>query len=215
MSPTVRLHRPAALPPGGRTAVRAAVLLGLALGAWAPAHSVVTNACCFGGTRDVVLRIGSVGTTIDVVRFDVGAGTTGNALPLAPNPHGNGVGVDATTGAVPVSLRVRAPAAQVPQAITVTISAPANLTCSSGCGAATIPFSEIGWTVRDVGAGDFQSGTFGTTTTLLTGNLTGFLQFFLGGTYTASNELTFTFANSAAYMAGRYVGRVSYTVTLP
>jgi hypothetical protein len=183
----------------------------------APAGSVVTTACCHTGARDVILRVGTATAgTIDVVRFDVGGGTTGNSQAAAPNPHGNGVPVAAATGAVPVYLRVRAPASVLPQQITVTVSSPPNLTCAAGCGAATIPFSQISWTVTNPAAGDFVDGMLGGTSTILGPvNFTGFVFGFVGGTYQVDNNLSFSFANTTPYAAGRYTGRVTYTVTLP
>ncbi|MCE3272903.1 MAG: hypothetical protein K0S57_3300 [Ramlibacter sp.] len=180
-----------------------------------PAGSVITTTCCYGGVRDVILRVGTATAgVIDVVRFDVGGPPVGNVQAAAPNPHGNGVPVAAATGAVPIYLRVRAPASVLPQQITVTVSSPANLTCLSGCG--TIPFSEISWTVTNPAAGDFVNGTLGGTSTIL-GPVTfnGFFGGFVGGTYLVTNNLSFSYANAAPRAAGRYTGRVTYTVTLP
>jgi hypothetical protein len=180
---------------------------------------VVTTTCCHTGVRDVILRVGTATPgVIDVVRFDVGAngGVMGNSQAAAANPHGSGVPVPATDGVVPIYLRVRAPANVLPQQITVTVSSPANLTCAAGCGAATIPFSQISWTVTNPAAGDFVNGTLGGTSTILGPvNFNGFVFGFIGGTYQVDNNLAFSFANTTAFAAGRYTGRVTYTVTLP
>jgi hypothetical protein len=180
-----------------------------------PAGSVITTTCCYTGTRDVMLRVGTATTgVIDVVRFDVGGSPVGNSQATAPNPHGNGVPVAAATGTVPIFLRVRVPAARLPQQISVTVSSPAALTCASGCG--TIPFSQISWTVTNPAAGDFVDGTLGGTSTIL-GPVTfnGFNAGADGGSYQVTNNLSFSFANATAHAAGRYTGRVTYTVTLP
>jgi hypothetical protein len=182
-----------------------------------PAGSVVTTSCCHNGARDVILRVGTATSgVIDVVRFDVGAGTLGSSQASAPNPHGSGTPVAAVGGAVPIHLRVRAPAGVLPQQITVTVSSPANLTCALGCGAATIPFSEISWTVTNPAAGDFVNGSLGGTSNILGPvSFNGFLFGILGGTYQVDNNLVFSFANTTPYAAGRYTGRITYTVTLP
>jgi hypothetical protein len=192
-----------------------------ALCAAGPAGSVVTTTCCHTGVRDVMLRVGAASAVIDLVRFDVGGngGVMGNSLAATANPHGNGVPVAALDGAVPIFLRVRAPNAVLPQQITVTVSSPVNLACAAGCGTATIPFSQISWTVTNPAAGDFVNGTLGGTSNIL-GPVTfngAFIGPFgpFGGTYQVSNNLVFSFANTAAYAAGRYTGRVTYTVSLP
>lgn len=207
--PYRRIRRPVV---HGATAVAAALCMA------GPAGSVVTTTCCYGGARDVTLRVGTATTNVvDVVRFDVGGTPIGNSQAAVANPHGNGVPVAASTGAVPVVLTVRAPAGVLPQAISVTISAPASLACvSAGCTAPPIPFNQISWTVTNPATGDFQDGTFGTTTTILGPvNFNGFFFGFLGGTYQVTNNLNFTFANATAYLAGRYTGRVTYTASLP
>lgn len=214
MTDASRLVRPLSRRRSTRPLVQglAAVAVLCAAGS---AGSVVTTTCCYGGGRDVILRVGTATAgVIDVVRFDVGGLPVGNSQAAAPNPHGNGVAVAAATGAVPIYLRVRAPASVLPQQITVTVSSPANLTCLSGCG--TIPFSEISWTVTNPAAGDFVNGALGGTSTIL-GPVTfnGFLGGFFGGTYLVTNNLSFAYANSAPRAAGRYTGRVTYTVTLP
>ncbi|WP_332825688.1 hypothetical protein [Ramlibacter sp.] len=180
-----------------------------------PAGSVVTTTCCYGGTRDVTLRVGTATAgVIDVVRFDVGGTPLGNAQAAVPNPHGSGVPVAAAGGTVPIYLRVRVPPSRLPQQISVTVSSPVALTCAAGCG--TIPFSQISWTVTNPAAGDFIDGTLGGTSTILGPvTFTGFNGGADGGTYLVTNNLSFSFANATAYAAGRYTGRVTYTVTLP
>lgn len=188
-----------------------ATVLGLA----APAGSVVTTSCCWFNARDVLLRVGTATAgTVDVVRFDVGGPATGNALPAAPNPHGSGAPVSPSTGSVPIYLRVRVPFFSSVPNIRVTVTSPANLTCASGCGAATIPFSQISWTVGAPGASDFQGGTLGGAPVTILGPTT-IGGGFLGTEYEVTNTLDFSFANSAAFTPGRYTGSVTYTVALP
>jgi hypothetical protein len=151
------------------------------------AGAVITTACCgIGATRTVTLRVGTASAgAVDTVRFAVGSGS-GNSMPTAPNPHGDGNPIAASTGA-------------------------------AGCTGYAIPFSSISWTATSPGGGDFSNGTFGTTTTIQQDTFNGFYIFIfpVGGSYTVSSNLTFSYANVTAYPAGVYRNTVTYTVTLP
>jgi hypothetical protein len=183
------------------------------------AGAVITTACCgIGATRTVTLRVGTASAgAVDTVRFAVGSGS-GNSMPTAPNPHGDGNPIAASTGAVPISVSLTIPGGNQPQPITTTVAAPATLPCvSAGCTGYAIPFSSISWTATSPGGGDFSNGTFGTTTTIQQDTFNGFYIFIfpVGGSYTVSSNLTFSYANVTAYPAGVYRNTVTYTVTLP
>jgi hypothetical protein len=201
--------------PGLRAAATAALLC-----AAAPTQAVITESCCYFGVRNVTLRVGTAAAAvIDVVRFDVGNAAIGNSLPFAANPHGSGVPVVAATGAVPIEVTMNVPGGNLPQPVSVTVTSPANLTCvAGGCGAAVIPFSSISWTASSPAAGDFINGSFppgGGATVIQTDTFNGFVFGLIGGQYRVTSALTFSYANTVAYPAGRYQGRVTYTVSLP
>lgn len=199
---------------------RGQAALGLLLaGAACGAHAVVTTASFYFGTRTLTLRVGTATAgAVDTVQFDVGNTASGNALPTAANPHGNGVPVSASTPPVPIRLSLQVPPGNSPQTVTTTVTSPAALSCvSGGCGSAVIPFTAISWVAAPAATGDFQNGTFagGSTQTLQTYTLAGLLPVLVGGTAEVSTTLTFSYANTTAYPAGNYRGTVIYTASLP
>lgn len=206
----------------GSRGVRHALGAGLLLLQSPPIGAVVTIVNGYTGVRTLEMRIGTpTPGTVDTVQFNVG-GAAGNSQVFSPTVDGNAVAIAASTGAVAISMNMRVPAGNLVQAFSMTVTSPPALTCvSGGCGATTIPFSDISWTVTTAPTGananfDFQNGTFiagttqslnnfpvGTTTTL------GF-----AAQVTFSNTLNFRYANTTAYPAGNYSGTVVYTATL-
>lgn len=224
MEPSTQMLR--CIANGRAVRLRLQLRVCLVAAAWlvpvAQSGAVVTIINGYTGVRTLVMRIGTAAPgSIDTVQFDVG-GVSGNSQVFSPTVNGNGVAIAASTGAVPISMNMRVPSGNLVQAFSMTVTSPTALTCvSGGCGASTIPFSAISWTVTTAPTGananfDFQNGTFvggttqslnnfpiGTTTTL------GF-----AAQVTFSNTLNFQYANTTAFPAGNYSGTVVYTATL-
>jgi len=141
------------------------------------------------------IAIGSLGTTIDTVVFDLGAVSPGSGIPIA--------------GSAPVQVEVaykKQGAAAV--TITVTTDGSSAMTCSTPatCGAASIPMSQIGWTAS---LGQWPSGSFSGAANQ---PLLNFVAGGAGGAVTVREDvLSYSYANSTAYPGGTYQGRVTYT----
>ena len=141
------------------------------------------------------IAIGSPGTTIDTVVFDLAATSPGSGTPIA--------------GSAPVRVEVAYKKQRtLPVIIVVTTDGSAAMTCTTpaSCGAATIPMTQISWTAS---MGQWPSGMFsgGANQLLLT-----FLAGGTGGAITRREDvLSYSYANSTAYPAGVFQGRVTYT----
>lgn len=202
---------------------RAAVGLVTALCLVSEAGAVITITQPYNGTRSITMRVGSV-AGIDTVQFNVANPTLGNSLPLAASVNGNGTAIAASSGGVFIqviaSVRTSTPA----QKYTITATSPATLTCSSGgCGADSISFSDISWTMATAPSGlnaafDIQNGTFvaGSRQSLTTVSYTSAPDTIdIGGSGTADWQATmnFVYANTTPHLAGVYSGTVTYTAT--
>jgi hypothetical protein len=200
------------------TAAAALMAASLAL----PAGAVITTVTDTGSSYAITLRVGSTGTTVDTVAFNVtgaNAGLTPAAvtaaatidvwvMPVRPTTN--------TTTARPVTLRV---------------DSSAGLACQSGgCGATVIPFSDIQWIASNNGAsgsGDIQSGRFddsnNQTIASYNANATscsGILCFLGLGTWSylsrnvTATRMQFTYDNDVLYPAGNYKGTVRFTASM-
>jgi hypothetical protein len=179
----------------------------------ASAHAVITVVTGYTGTRTLTMRIGTpTAGVIDTVTFNVGGTPAGNSLATAPSVNGNGVAITAAGGGVVIQTFFQTPAATSPDTLNVSVTAPVALTCiSGGCGATTIPFSSISWTIAATSALDFRVGTFvngGAFAIEGPGTLNG------AGTVDITNTLNFVYANTTAFPAGTYSGTVIYTASL-
>jgi hypothetical protein len=204
--------QPLAGSPIGRR-LRHVLLCLVSLFGAASAHAVITVVTGYTGIRTLTMRIGTPTTgVIDTVTFNVGGTPAGNSLATAPSVNGNGVAIAAAGGGVVIQTFFQTPAATAPDTLNVSVSAPAALTCiSGGCGAATIPFSSISWTIAATSALDFRAGTFvnaGAFAIEGPGTLNG------AGTVDITNTLNFFYANTTAFPAGTYSGTVIYTASL-
>jgi hypothetical protein len=141
------------------------------------------------------IAIGSLGATIDTVVFDLGATSPGSGIPIV--------------GSAPVQVEVayKKQGAR-PVIIVVTTNASNAMTCTTPatCGAASIPMTQVSWTGS---MGQWPNGTF-------SGAINQPLLLFIagggGGAVTVREDvLTYRYANSTAYPAGIYQGRVTYT----
>jgi hypothetical protein len=188
------------------------------------ASAVITVTTGYTGVRTITMRVGTASPgVINVVQFNVANTPTGNSQAFAASVNGNGTPINASSGGVFINMNMKIPAPNVPQFYRLSVTSPANLTCvvGSGCGAATIPFNSISWTMSVAPSGvnapfDFQNGTFagGTTQSLSTIALTAPPDDMFNGTADFSGTMNFIYTNSTPYPAGSYTGRVVYTVTL-
>ncbi len=200
------------------------LLAGLALiGLMPDALAVVTVVGGYTGVRTLTMRVGTPAAgSIDTVQFNVGGTPAGNSLATAPSVNGNGTPIAASSGGVFINMNMRVPAGNITQTFSMTVTSPATLTClSGGCGAATIPFSAISWTMAVVPSGansafDFQSGTFaaGTTQSMNTFPVGTATTLGFAATVDFSGTMNFSYANTTPFPAGTYSGTVVYTATL-
>jgi hypothetical protein len=199
------------------------LLMALALLVLLPqAHAVVTVVGGYTGVRTLTMRVGTpTAGVIDTVQFNVINPSTGNSIATAASVNGDGTAIAASTGGVFINMNMRVPAGNITQTFSMTVTSPATLTClSGGCGAATIPFSAISWTMAVTPSGtnsafDFQSGTFaaGTTQSMNTFAI-GVTTLGFAATVDFSGTMNFRYANTTAFPAGTYSGTVIYTATL-
>ena len=178
------------------------------------------------GTKAVYLRVGD-GTRVGNTYANGGTMSTGGAVSLvqvsvAANVVGNGTAQQMTgngrltsdyddfafcnAGQIYIGGFFRL-TNNATQNASLQVNAPANLTTTGG---ATIPISQISWTMSgngDTAPHPIANGSFtGGTQTLATD--------FLRNTWRETCQ-TFFYANSAIRAAGTYNGRVVYTLTSP
>ena len=154
------------------------------------AHIVIT-----GPGPQLHIAVGSLGTTIDTVIFDLATSTPGSGVPIA--------------GSAPILVEVafkKQAAAAVTIVVTTDGSSAMTCTTPATCGTASIPMTEISWTAA---AGQWPSGTFSGAANQA---LLNFPAGGPGGAITRREDtLSYSYANTAAYPAGIYQGRVTYT----
>ncbi len=173
----------------------APILLGLLVVMTAEAATIVVG----NAPTRVRLRVGATGGAIDVVTFSVPAGSVGNGTPVAGTVTASGVCaannvlIDAEARATPADSR------------TATLSADSSMPLSSG--ADTIPFTEIEWTASGYAPITIPSGAFsGAAGQVLTS---------FQNSRRARQCHAFSFRNTQIFGAGTYIGRVTYTLTMP
>ena len=152
-----------------------------------PAEAVVFNI----SNRAVPLisiQVGSSGSTINQVNFDVSSTAIGNGTPVAGSRRIN------------FRLVVRAPASN-PLTAFLTVDSSTPLDNGSG---ATIPVSEISWTARD---GEIPSGSYAGTINQLLASFTSSVR--------VTERHSFSYLNQNIYDAGTYNGQVTYTWSAP
>lgn len=137
---------------------------------------------------ELAIRIGSTGSTIDTVVFDIPPGQMGNGTPVAGTP-----------GNILIQLMVRAHP-QNSRTATLTVDSSTPLTSSTD----NISFTKVSWVATD---SDIPSGTFDGTNNQF---LTSFLN-----SRRVWNEHTFSYANDIIVPAGTFTGQVIYTLTMP
>jgi hypothetical protein len=152
-----------------------------------PAEAVVFNIANRAVPR-LSIRVGSSGSTINRVNFDVSSAAIGNGTPVAGSSRIN------------FRLVIRAPASN-PLTAFLTVDSSTPLGNGSG---ATIPVSDIRWTARD---GDIPSGSYAGTINQLLASFTSSVR--------VTDRHTFSYLNQNIYDAGTYNGQVTYTWFAP
>jgi hypothetical protein len=141
------------------------------------------------------IAIGSLGTTIDTVVFDLAATSPGSGTPII--------------GSAPVQVEVaykKQGAAAVTIVLTTDGSTAMACITPATCGATSIPMTQVSWTAS---MGQWPSGTFSGAASQLLLNFTAGGG---GGAVTVREDiLSYSYANATAYPAGTYQGRVTYT----
>jgi len=136
----------------------------------------------------ISIRVGSGGSVINRVNFNVSSAAIGNGTPVAGSRR------------ILFRLVIRAPAGN-PLTGFLTVDSSTPLVNGSG---ATIPASEISWTARD---GDIPSGSYAGTSNQLLASFTSSVR--------VVDRHTFSYANGNIYEAGTYNGQVTYTWSAP
>lgn len=164
--------------------------------------------------RTITLQVGSAGSTVNNVTFNVnGNNTSPNPQPVVGIPS---AGTPATNPAGGVRVRMRASWPRGNATVQLTVDSSAGLACvgGSGCGVTVIPFNTISWVAyekSDFANFDIQNDRFsgGANQTLASFSCCGG-----NAGVEMANTLVFTYSNTTLYPAGRYTGRVTYTATL-
>lgn len=165
--------------------------------------------------RQITMRVGSAGATVNNVTFNVtGANISPTPVAVTGVP-GGGAPVTSPAGGIEVTLTAGL-VSPGGQRVTLTADSSAGMVCvgGTGCGTTNIPFTTVSWTSTNHDATfpsfDIQNGTFtGAANQVLTNYTVG------GGSVSMSNILTFQYGNTTIYPSGQYLGRVIYTATIP
>jgi hypothetical protein len=152
-----------------------------------PAHGVTISIA--NGAPQLRLTVGSGGGTIDVVSFNIAAASIGNGVAI--------VGSRTIT----IVARARATASN---SRTATLTADSSSSLSNAATGGQLSFSAISWTASD---SDIPSGSF-------TGTAGQVLATFLNSRQVTTTH-TFRYANTQILDAGTYIGRITYTLTMP
>ena len=185
------------------------LVLGVAPQAWALITLLPT-----GSPRQLIMRVGSADTTVNKVVFDVlNTNVSPSPAPVVGVP-GSGAPATSPAGGVEVMLQTRNSASATTMFLNVNSSAGLSCIGGSGCGTTVIPFNTISWVSHNLDTTypglDIQSGRFsGATAQQLIGVRA------TGVSVRFSNVLIFTYDNATLYPAGQYLGRVTYTGSMP
>jgi hypothetical protein len=177
--------------------------------------SAVFTFSAYTPVRQITMRVGSAGGTVNNVTFNVtGANISPTPVAVTGVP-GGGAPVTSPVGGTEVTLTAGL-VSPGGQRVTLTVDSSAGMTCvgGTGCGTTIIPFTTVSWTAfnHDVTypTFDIQNGTFtGATNQTLTNYTVS------GGSVTMSNVLIYQYSNATIYPSGQYTGRVIYTATIP
>jgi hypothetical protein len=183
--------------------------------------SAVFTISAYVPVRQITMRVGSAGATINDVTFNVtGANISPTPIAVTGTPGGS-TPVTSPVGGTEITLTAGL-VNQAQQHVTLTVDSSAGMACVSGtgCGTTIIPFTSVSWASYNHGTFptlDIQDGRFtGASNQALVnfsaGNGNGRIS---GGSITMSNVLVFQYDNTTIYPSGQYRGRVIYTATMP
>jgi hypothetical protein len=167
-----------------------------------------------GSPRQLIMRVGSADNTVNKVTFDVlNANVSPSPTPVVGVP-GSGAPATSPAGGVEVFMQTRNAATATTMFLNVDSSAGLSCIAGSGCGSTIIPFNTISWVSYNQDTTypglDIQNGSFnGSSSQQLIGVTA------TGVSVRFSNVLVFTYNNATLYPAGQYLGRVTYTGSMP
>ncbi len=166
----------------------------LAAGGAVAGTSVIAN-----GAAEVYAGAGWSDGTTDTVQFTVPGANVGDASAIAGLENG-------TRANTLIDASARAPAANTRTAVwTVDSSLPLTCITPATCGSTTISLTRFRWTVA--GGAEIAAGAFNGTANQSLGS-------FRNSRYVSVHK-TFFYLNDVIVPAGRYAGRVVYTVSMP
>lgn len=176
--------------------------------------SAVFTFAAYTPVRQITMRVGSAGATVNDVTFNVtGANISPTPVAVTGTP-GASSPVTSPVGGTEITLTAGL-VSPGGQRVTLTADSSAGMTCvgGTGCGTTVIPFTTVSWTSYNhvtFPTFDIQDGAFtGATNQTLTNYTVS------GGSVTMSNVLIFQYNNTTLYPSGQYKGRVVYTATIP
>lgn len=150
------------------------------------------------GSAEIYVGAGYSNPSVDTINFRVPGAKVGDGTPVA------GLENNSRTATL-IDARIRAPRANSRIGIwTVDSSQPLSCATPATCGSTTIPMNRFRWVSQggEVGDGSFDGSTNQP------------LYSFPNSRYVYVFK-TFYYANDAIVPAGRYTGRVVYTLTMP
>lgn len=153
--------------------------------------------------HQIRIRVGSDAAGVDTVNFgSIDGNKVGNAQSVAAQ---GGSGIELWVFAWTPGDGDRM--------VTVTANSAMGMSCTTApsCGATTIPFDTVSWTVgsnaKADGGGDVQPGSFNMSAAQPIARFPSARQL--------KSTLFFRYANATVYPAGTYTGRVTFTASMP
>ena len=187
-----------------------------------PAGAVITTVADTGNAYAIAVRVGTLGSTVDTVAFNI-TGANAGLTPIAATG----------TPAIDIWVMPTRPISttSVARPVTLRVDSSVALACQSGgCGATAIPFSEISWVASNnsiASTGDIQNGRFNGTVNQQIANYNANATVCSGGrcawgggtwSYLSRNvtatHLLFSYDNDVVYPAGNYRGTVRFTASM-
>jgi len=165
----------------------------------AAGHALAGTSVIANGSAEVFAGAGWTDASVDTIRFTVPGANVGDGSAITGLE--NGVRTDTL-----IDASARAPVNNSRTAVwTVDSSTPLTCITPATCGSTTIPLTAFRWTVA--GGTEIASGSFN-------GSASQPLASFRNSRY-VSVTMTFYYSNDVVVPAGRYSGRVVYTVSMP
>lgn len=165
----------------------------------AAGHALAGTSVIANGAAEVFAGAGWTDGSIDTIRFTVPGANVGDATAIAGLENG-------TRTDTLIDASARAPVNNSRTAVwTVDSSVPLTCITPATCGSTTIPLTRFRWTVA--GGTEIASGSFNGTASQSLGS-------FRNSRYVSVTK-TFFYLNDVVVPAGRYAGRVVYTVSMP